>query len=890
MKVGNMNRAIRRALPAAACAIVVHASAEAQQIAQVKERIDVTGSNIKRIDGETALPVLVITREEIEQAGVTSAQDILERLSLNQGGANESLGVGSSLLGLTAASLRGLGSDKTLILVNGKRIAPYALSAGSAADVSAIPLAVIERIEVLKDGASAVYGSDAIAGVINFILRKDFRGAEASATLLDTEHGGARQTRYNATIGGGDLGKDRWNAFFTASYFKQDPLAAAARAISRTAYIPDLGLDHTSGNSVPANISQPGGFLGAYNPTVPVSGATASSCQPPVSFVTVGSPRQCRFDFASVIETIPDFTKETYLGRATFQLSPRTQAYVEGSYYKGKFDYRISPTPILTGIGVLQPSSPFYPAAYIATLPGGNTSLPVVLSYRSLETGPRWDQANVDQSQLVAGLQGAIGNWDYATAFNYTANRQVDSYKGGYLDRERWQAVLATGTLNPFGPNPPAVLAQLQNALVVGDGSTNTAKNYGVDARISGEILQLAAGPLAVAFGVDYRREQLDLVNAEFLSSGTIIGGLGTIPSLTGVTRKVSAAFAELNVPIVRNVELNVAARYDRYSDFGNTVNPKVALRWTPVRELLLRAAYGTGFHAPTLSDLFQPLLTTNTGSNYDDPLRCAATQLVTDCNTQFAVRVGGNPALQPEKSRQWYAGMVFEPGRNLSVGVDYYRIALRNLLAGIGDGIIFADYDRYAATHIVRGPVDPQFPNLPGPILYVLGTSTNIGKQETTGIDVDVTYRFAPMAMGRIVAKLTGTYIMSKKQTTFDQSDFPDSVGTGTGPARWKHFASVSWNSGPWGATITQNFQLGHTEDDLVTEGKRRVGSYEIYDAQMRWEGLRNISLALGVRNILDRAPPASSQEGTFQTGYDPSYSDPRGRMFYGTVRVSFK
>jgi iron complex outermembrane recepter protein len=895
MNVSYMKKA-RAALIATAVCTLACASAGAQQMAQTTERIEVTGSNIKRLEGETALPVLVITRAEIRNTGALTAQDLLERIPMIQslGAVNEALGEGSTLVGFTGASLRGFGTGRTLVLVNGKRVAPYALSVqiGGGADLSAIPLAVIERIEILKDGASAVYGTDAIAGVINFILRKDFQGAEASATLLDTQHGGARQTRYSATIGAGDVGKDRWNAFFTADYMKQDPLAAKARAISHTAYIPELGIDGTTGNSVPANISQPGGFTGTFNPTIPVTGASPTSCLPPFSFPTTRSPQQCRFDFASVIETIPSFTKEHYLGRATFQVTPQVQAYVEGAYYKGTFDQRISPTPI-PEIGVLQPTSPFYPAAFIATIPGGDPTLPVVLSYRSLETGPRYDQAKVDQSQLIAGLQGAIGRWDYSTSFNYTANQQIDTLKSGYLSEARWRAVFATGTVNPFALNTPAVIAQLQDALVMGDASKNTAKNHGVDARLSTEIMQLAAGPLALAFGLDYRKEQLDLVNADFVSNGDIIGGAGSIPSLVGVSRKVSAAFAEMNIPLLRNLEMNVAARYDHYSDFGNTTNPKLTLRWIPTREFLLRAAYGTGFRAPTLSDLFQPMLMGITGGAYDDPLRCPTTQTVNDCNTQMNVRTGGNAALKPERSKQWYAGLVFEPGDRLSIGVDYYRISMRDVIGAISDSTIFADYNRYAPTQIVRGPVDPQFPSLPGPIAYVLEDLLNFGKQETSGIDVDVTCRFAQAAIGRIVAKLNGSYVMSWKQTTFDSSDYPDYVGLQRGlgaVSRWRHFASLNWARGPWGATLTQNFQLGYHEDDLVNGGLRRVGNYEIYDAQARWEGMENVVVSLGVRNVFDRAPPPSTQSSTFQIGYDPSYGDPRGRMFYGTIRVSFR
>ncbi len=903
-RMKKLSLALAQTLGVGLAVSVATAPALAQQTAQTKERIEVTGSNIKRVEGEGALPVTVISKQDIAASGITTAQDLLDRLPINQsfGSFNEAGGEGTGLVGFTGISLRGFGTNRTLVLINGKRVAPYALSnqIGGGADLSAIPVAVIERVEILKDGASAVYGSDAIAGVVNFILRKDFKGIEASATYLDTDQGGGKQTRYNASVGFGDLNKQRFNVYFTADYLKQDPLKASQRSFSSTAYLPSLGIDRTSGNSLPANISQPGGFSGTHNPTIPATGATPSSCLPPLSFPTAGSPNQCRFDFASVIEIIPNFTKENYLGRATMQINANTQAYVEGSYYKGKFDQKISPTPIGPGIVLdnanitITPSNPFYPAAYIASLPGGNTSLPVLASYRSVELGPRFDEANVDQTRGVAGIEGFSAGWDWAASVNYTKNNQVDTYKGGYVSEAAFGPLFQGGRINPFAINTGANAAALAGTQVFGDASNNTAKNYGFDAKVSKEIYQMKNGAMAFAFGVDGRKEELDLQNAAFLSTGDIIGGLGAIPSLTGATRKVYAMYGELNIPILTNLEADLAVRYDHYSDFGSTTNPKVTVRYQPTHDLLLRGAYGTGFRAPTLYDLFQPPLTTNTAGSHDDPLRCPTTQLVTDCNLQFNALQGGNPALQPEKSHQWYAGLVWEPTNATSIGIDYFRIYVKNLITTIDDATIFADFATYGTSNIIRGPVDPHFPNLPGPITGVLENSVNVGKQETDGFDFDFTYRFPTTNVGRFTARFNGTYVMDWKQETFDTTDYPNFVGQRAAGyqaiPRWHHYATIDWTSGAWGATVAQNYVLGYTEPSLTGPGNRRVGDVDTYDLQGRFTGFKNVSVSLGVRNVFDRAPPTSNQNATFQVGYDPSYADPRGRMYYGTVTVSFK
>jgi len=265
----------------------------------------------------------------------------------------------------------------------------------------------------------------------------------------------------------------------------------------------------------------------------------------------------------------------------------------------------------------------------------------------------------------------------------------------------------------------------------------------------------------------------------------------------------------------------------------------------------------------------------------------------VFDCNLQFNSQRGGNAALQPEKSHQWYMGLVWEPNNRLSAGLDYYHIYVKNLIAQLDASTIFDDFAFWEPTNVVRRPPDAAFPNLPGQIQYVIENLVNVGKQETSGIDIDLTYRFPTTPYGRFTGRFNGSYVLHFKQATFDATDYPDYVGT-RGPdgsiARWRHYASIDWSSGAWGATLTQTFQDSYKEDDLVTGGERRVGAYEIFDLQGRFTGLRNVELRLGVRNLFDRAPPVSNQDNNFQVGYDPSYGDPRGRMYYGNIRVYFK
>jgi iron complex outermembrane receptor protein len=304
---------------------VASGSAFAQDV-----RVDVTGTNIKRVESEGALPVQIITREEIQRSGVQSSTELMNRISaVNSSGTfNEITGVGSSLTGFAGVSLRGLGVERTLVLLNGRRLSNYSI-AGAAVDVNTIPVTAIERVEVLKDGASAVYGTDAVAGVINFIMRKDFTGLDAYAYYGDSDQGGGKQWRTTITGGWGDLAKDRFNVFGMYDYVKTDPITALQRSFSNTVYRPDIGMDSTSANVIPANIAQPGGFAGSRNPGAP-------GCLPPFSIVTTNSAI-CRFDFGATINITPPSEKQTVLGRFTWQINPDHQLLAEGSWYQGKF-------------------------------------------------------------------------------------------------------------------------------------------------------------------------------------------------------------------------------------------------------------------------------------------------------------------------------------------------------------------------------------------------------------------------------------------------------------------------------------------------------------------------------------------------------------------------
>lgn len=905
-------RAAALAFAGAIAAWAAPVGAQPEEAPVVKlDRVEVTGSNIARIEGESGLPVQVITREEMLQGGVQTMQELLDRVSANQsfGGSNPALGVGGMLTGFSAASLRGLGSKRTLVLLNGRRLAPYALSGGQSVDLSGIPASAIERVEILKDGASAVYGTDAIGGVINFILRKDFRGVEFNANYFATEQGGGNNGRISLTAGTGDLARDKYNVFVTADYYRQDALHASQRESTKTSYLPQIGTDFTSYATYPANISQtdPGtgkryGFEGWRNPTIPYpGGATPESCAPPHSFSTSRSPTRCAFDYASVIDTIPGYETANVLGRLTWDIRADTQFFVEGSYYRGKFTQLISPTPV-NGADTLTPmtlpaSSPYYPTTYVAGQEGGRTDLPLVLQYRTLELGPRVDVTNVDQWNGVVGLQGMLAGWSYQLAANLTTNRQVDSYVSGAVYESKFGPLLRSGVINPFGPNTAAVLDLMRATQVTGEANDSRASDYGLGLTASNDVARLPAGALAVALGVEGRRESLQQSNSDFIISGDVLGGVGAVPSLEPTHRNVFSLFGEVNVPLAANLEANLALRYDHYSDFGGTTNPKLTLRWQPAKTVMLRAAFGTGYRAPTLSDLHQPQSLFPT--DFPDPVRCPDMfhpQPGDDCSG-VPIKAGGNPALQPETSRQVNAGIVFEPVQGLSASVDYYRVKLSNVIDVVPlDAVLGSGHADWEAGYIVREPPDPQQPDLPGKIVYAVQYPTNLGTITTSGIDLGLQWQGPATSIGRFSLGLNGTYVLEYTQSGFVSDFVPSGVGMRGilgAIARYRQYAHLDWAFGPWGATLANNYQSGYSEPcspyDPSGCALRGVGSYSVWDVQVRYSAGANTVLSLGIRNMLDTVPPLTAQYGAWQVGIDPSYADPRGRMFYAALSYAF-
>jgi len=896
-KLKQLSFALAPIIGAGVALTVASAPAYAQQ-AQKIEKIEVTGSNIKRVEGEGPSAIVVITREDIEKSGATNAYELLNLVAANNSAGNVSIAntIGALTFSANTASLRGLQGGRTLVLLNGKRLNSFAgeIQGVQGVNLTTIPFNAIERVEVLLDGASAIYGSDAIAGVINFIVRKDYRGAEASVYYSTPTRGGpgpdGSQTTYKGAVGFGDLSKDRFNVFVAAQYDKQNPLEQRARNFSNTSVNIGTGLIGISGNTFPGHIST-GGIT---SPGFP-------NCDPSTYFPDLGE--RCFYDPARQpgVQMIPKVETFNVFGSGTIQFTNNLQGYVSGNYSKQENNFVIQPVPISDQFTygpdgefrsdiLVQPGTPFYPTA-LATAAGVNGQ-PLNVRYRAVLNGNRDSTDTNEQFQIVGGLKGSFGNWDWDGSFTHNEGTTEQALNGGFPLYSLALPVLRSGNVNLFGPNTQAIQDAVAATNFRGKVFDGKAESNVIDGKISGELFNLPAGRVAIAAGFQASKEDFSQTPAPVLASGDLSGFGGNVLAVNR-DRDSNAIFAEVNIPLLKTLEGNIAVRRDHYSDFGSTTNPKYSLRFQPTRNLLLRTSYGTGFLAPSLYQLWTPNIQGVSATGLSDPLRCPVTADSNDCNTQFGVQFGGNPNLAPEKSTQWSAGIVFEPAQGWSLSLDWYDLYLKESITnGIAPATVLGDLDQYGNL-VTRAPASG---GLPGRILQIDQRYLNLGGVKIQGLDANIQFSAPPTPVGRFRFNMTGSYYIKydSQQTDGTYAGFvSNTLGspvTGVSP-RFKSYQSVSWDNGPWTVVLGNSYQSSYTDAQTDFDGNERtVSSLSLWDLQLAWRGMKNLTVTLGAKNVLDTNPPVTNQQNSFQSGFDPSYYDPRARVVYAMVSYAFK
>ena len=786
---------------------------------------------------------------------------------------------------------------------------------------------------MLKDGASAIYGSDAIAGVINFILRPDFKGVEISAEYGDTTQGGANFKRVTGTFGFGDIAKDRFNVMLVASYQKEGALFGRDRSFASKGINEGNLNDTTSGNTFPANVA-------SYDPVTGAKGGSrnpsaATGCLLPYSTLDpLFPPNRCRFDPSPLVTLVPESDRLSVFAAGKFAITNDIQLFAEASYNRNKIHTVIQPVPLsdqftmpannvlcsqapyntvvpggCVSAIVLQSTSPFYPTAFAQATYAGTTP-DLLVRYRSAVTGNR-DLTDISEApRFVVGVKGAAVGWDFDLAGLYSESKVREQVNSGFPSQSQILPILNSGNVNFFGPNSAAVDAQLLATGFTGNAFNIKSQLESIAGRASRDVGQAWGGPIGVAIGAEGRKEKFSFTASTPISSGDISGFGGNFLD-TNKNRNVGAVFGEVNVPILKTLEANVAVRYDHYEGVGNSTTPKGSLRWQPSPQMLFRTSWGRGFRAPSLQDLFLPNTTGVTPPGLNDPKKCVPPLPVgtpgtggnSDCNTQFPVTFGGNATLKPEKSVNFTLGTVLEPVNNLSIGIDYFRVHLKDTIVnGVNAATILGDPDKYAAL-ITRGAPNPAFPNLPGTITNIDQTNINLGVTKVAGFDFDVKWRLPAADYGRFVLGGSATYFTRYDTSNLDGSfsGGVDLVNASTGGVvpRFRSYLSVDWTLGAWNINFAQNFQKAYNDLPGTFEDTsdpafvaRRVSSYTTYDLQTTYAPFKSWRFTLGAKNLFDKDPPYTNAGGqvSFQAGYDPQYADPRGRFVYGRVTYAFQ
>jgi iron complex outermembrane receptor protein len=883
MKPRRMHQLIRHlclGLAALPAALPVHAQqTPASQAAPEAPmaRVEITGSSIKRIQSETATPLTVFRAEDFIKQGLTTAQEVLDRIPSNQTSFGAANAVGGNASGLptggqATADLRGLGGDKTLVLLNGRRLATHPYD-GASVDLNLIPVAALERVEVLRDGASAIYGTDAIGGVINFITKRSVERATIALETTLPEETGGRERRANVTVGGGDLERERWAVLGVFDYHKQEVLTSQQRPFSATGVLPERGLNLTSGTTFPGNY---------FDPVTEVQGnpGNASGCNPPFS-VPHPTNGTCRQDYTRQIDDTPEQEHVTAYGKASKKLGADYTASIELLYSVNHVMSRTAPPP-QTGL-ILPATSPYYPGnSGGVPAQAGLSGEPLTVNWRPTEAGQRQINSKGSGTRLVGSLEGLLAGWDYQAGLSFSVSRSEEEFTGGYVADATFAAGVQNGILNPFGLQNEAGRTYLASTALRGRVQDASNQQTAFDFKASRELFDLGGGKLAVAFGGELRHEKADFnVNRDIAGQASSSGLSGSL-SKDG-SRTIQALFGEISAPFLKTLEASLAARYDHYSDAGSTWNPKASVRYQPNQAFVLRGSASTGFRAPTLFEKNAPLSRNDTSNSYNDPILCPAgvpqpgANPLRDCDLQQFKLQGGNSDLQPEKSRTYSIGAVFEPMPALTLAVDYWTIRLRDKIGALPEQTIYGDYAKYADRFLRFADGSPN---------AILDLNENLGKVKTDGIDVSLTARMPNQSWGGLSFTLDGTWVHRYEYQNERDGAFIQNVGRyadNNVVFRWRHNAAVTWRQGAWSATVAHNFKTRYDDQNLVdAQYFNRVSSYSLVNLSGTYTGFSNIALTAGVKNLFDKEPPFSNQGTVFQKGYDPRYTDPIGRALY--------
>jgi iron complex outermembrane recepter protein len=842
------------------------------------DRIEVTGSRIKRADVEGALPVTVIDRQDIDLSGELNVADLLRNTTFNSFGSFRPRS-GSSGQASASLSLRGIGSGRTLILIDGRR-APVAASSGTSQDLNAIPLAAVERVEVLSDGASAIYGSDAIGGVVNIITRKDFTGVEMQLGASNPRRPGG-ETEDGSVI-------------FGASGDRGALIAGVSYANRGIVYQRERPWSNGGASTFSNNFLNPNGtFFSAPSGPNPGTSIVPGGCGDP-GFTIVGN--RCLYDFTFVGADEAELRNSALFARGTYQINDDWSTYMNASVSRVESFGRYAPSLATAQVPVGSPNNPF--------------GVPLQVRHRFAAIGNRDDTVDANAYDFMTGFQGTIGPAfvelgarinefrSYSLGRNYVVIPIADQY-------------IADGTYNIF--NPTGNSATTLNAMKATISRDSFSRNEEVFALASFDLFELAGGTASLAVGGEARSEDYSDVYDSLSEAGVIGGSAG---ASAGGGRNIKSAYFEALFPVLSNVEVSAAARYDKYSDYGNDTSPKIGVRWQVLETLTLRGSYGEGFAAPPV-----PILVQQPSSGADfvtDQATCIAFGLTPNCTDpvtgqtttpQVTAWSIANPNLSSETSKQFSLGFAWDATDWLNLTVDYYNIKIDNLISAITTNQIIAclggqtvscppGLSNLPTTAASGLPFEQAVPNpqlglglardpATGLILYVQNGFTNLGNLETDGIDLNVRTTFDFADWGALANQLQVSWVNELR--TNGSRNFVGDERTPQYRISLQNIYSygdftLAWNVSHIADTDSSNALGNPPRSDLPLD----LPSWTTHDLQLTWQAPWNGKVTVGVQNVADKDPVLDPLDPTGR-GFDLNLYDGYGRVPYVRYTQNF-
>jgi len=794
----------------------------------------------------------------------------MRSLSYMSSSNDELNGNAPGVTGATSMGFRGLGGNQTVVLLNGRRLASYGFD-GAFVDLNSIPLGAIQRVEVLKDGASAIYGADAIGGVVNFITRKDYRGVELGASQGQSSRGDAKESTASVTAGWGNLDTDRFNVLANLSYFKRDALMNADRDRTSTAdYRRFGGTNQTSTTSPTGNFVNP--VTNQWEPFRPCPDPNLLVRPSPLS-PGVASSSSCMFDFAPYRMTLYSAERLGGMVAGRLKVNDAMQFFTELLLEYSKSYAAQAPANAIFTIPVTNPSNTF--------------GVPLSVRGRPLQAGPRaWD-TSVDAARVLAGVEGTLGKVDYNLGIGQARNKAVQA-DAGFLLTNKLTAAIANGSFNPFvTTNPQSVVDAMKSS----DARRGETTYTFLDGRASTDLMELAGGPLTMAAGFQLGKEAIADTPGPNWIIGNVFGGAQVAP--LNSDRALTAIFGELNIPVLKQVEAQLAVRNDRYSGGASSTTPKIAIKYQPVSQVLLRASYAEGFKMPSLRDLYGGALLAV--DQVQDLALCRRSGVSDSACPRVGTErtSGGNAQLRPEISKGLNFGLAIEPSRDTSIGIDYFVIKKTDEIGLVPSDFIIANvpYVAGAVTALAGNPGISLERNAVGTLNRINSGVGNLGKREIQGIDLSFAQRF-DLPIGRAVVEGSGTYYSRYRYSDLPGQPLYDRIGLLNVP-RWRTQLRVGLKTGDLDTSITGNSRAAFydksaaTASTPVTATTRVVGHMDTFDLSMVYTGFKSWRLALTVKNLMDRVPPFSDADPR-ALGFS-QLDEIRGRYFTLSGSVAF-